>query len=96
MKTNTNPSRYPSYKISSMKTNTNPSHYSSHKVSPLELIEEYDLNFACGNVIKYVARHEEKNGREDLIKALWYLLRELGMPMKQIRRLTQSLENKNV
>jgi|GEM_PF-1080134 len=55
----------------------NPSHYKNHAVSPIELIKAYDLDFELGNVIKYVARHAEKNGREDLLKALWYLLETL-------------------
>lgn len=70
----------------------NPKHYSSHKISPIDLIEEYKLNFNCGNVIKYVARHKEKNGREDLCKALWYLLNELGIDRGEIAQITESLE----
>jgi hypothetical protein len=69
----------------------NPSHYVSHKITPIDLIEEYDLNFKLGNVIKYVARHEEKDGRADLCKGLWYLLRELGLPKSEITELTERL-----
>ncbi len=69
----------------------NPSHYASHTVQPTDLIRDYDLNFGCGNVIKYVARHKEKNGREDLKKALWYLLWELNVPQDEIRRFTKSI-----
>lgn len=56
----------------------NPKHYKNHKISPIHLIEDYNLGFARGNVIKYVARAHEKNGREDLVKALWYLVYELA------------------
>ena len=69
----------------------NPSHYATHKVAPIDLIREYNLNFCLGNVIKYVARHEEKDGRADLCKALWYLLDELGLPRAEISELTERL-----
>jgi hypothetical protein len=69
----------------------NPSHYQAHSTSPIDLIHAYDLNFSCGNVVKYVARHKEKNGREDLKKALWYLLDELGMERTKIQEVTSGL-----
>ncbi len=69
----------------------NPSHYAAHKVAPIDLIKDYDLNFDLGNVIKYVARHKEKDGRADLCKALWYLLDELGLPREEISALTERL-----
>jgi hypothetical protein len=31
------------------------------------------MSFPVGNSFKYVFRHKEKNGRQDLKKALWYL-----------------------
>lgn len=31
------------------------------------------MNFNLGNVIKYIWRHDSKNGVEDLMKAAWYL-----------------------
>lgn len=71
----------------------NPSHYASHKVAPIDLIESYDLGFNLGNSVKYIARHKEKNGREDLLKALWYLLNELGMPRLEITALTVHLKD---
>jgi len=70
----------------------NPSHYTNHAVSPIELIRAYDLNFSCGNAIKYIARHKEKNGREDLKKALWYLLEELGEPIERIKEITNAIK----
>ena len=56
----------------------------SDKINPLyyrknievsDFIDEYDLNYFEGNVIKYVVRHKSKNGLEDLQKAKWYLER---------------------
>lgn len=74
---------------------TNPDHYANHAVSPIDLIESYNFGtgFNCGNAIKYISRHKEKNGNTDLIKAIWYLLRELGMPISGITDLTKKLEN---
>ena len=72
------------------RTPVNPDHYSA-AVTPIDLIAAYKLNFNTGNVIKYVARHEQKNGREDLCKGLWYLLNELGHPREKIQELTDSL-----
>lgn len=69
----------------------NPDHYVTHKVTPTDIIDDYKLNFYTGNVVKYVCRHQEKNGREDLKKGLWYLLYELGMPTDKIREITKSL-----
>lgn len=56
----------------------NPSHYRGDRV--MCIIEEFSLNasFCLGNVIKYVLRHKEKGGVEDLKKARWYLDREIS------------------
>lgn len=40
--------------------------------------EEALHGFCIGNVIKYVCRHDRKNGVEDLEKARWYLDRYLS------------------
>lgn len=53
-------------------------HYRKNTIQPLEVIESYKLSFILGNVIKYVLRAPYKNGREDLIKALWYLAYHLS------------------
>ncbi len=52
---------------------TNPPHYSRFKIQPLDFIRENNLSFLAGNVIKYVMRHDAKNGKEDLEKARRYL-----------------------
>jgi len=54
----------------------NPDHYLSAGLSPQALIEAWELQFAEGNVVKYVARAQHKgNPREDLKKAIWYAMR---------------------
>ena len=53
-----------------------PSHYNQGKVEVIDAIEDWNLNFCEGNVIKYVARHRHKDEPiEDLKKAKWYLER---------------------
>jgi hypothetical protein len=54
----------------------NPPHYKGDSV--MRIIEEFDASFCCGNVVKYVLRHKEKGGVEDLKKARWYLDREIA------------------
>jgi hypothetical protein len=54
----------------------NPSHYRGDAV--MRIIEEFDLGFCLGNVVKYILRHKNKAGLEDLKKARWYLDREIA------------------
>tara|TARA_B100000282_G_scaffold195369_1_gene142651 strand:- start:330 stop:557 length:228 start_codon:yes stop_codon:yes gene_type:complete len=62
-----------------------PKHYNKGKIEVIEAIEDWDLNFSEGNVVKYVARHRFKGEPlEDLKKARWYL-----------ERLISSLESKS-
>lgn len=49
------------------------SHYSKRTIQPWDIISEYGLDYWAGNVIKYVLRHKDKNGKEDLEKAKHYL-----------------------
>lgn len=56
-----------------------PKHYNAGKIEVIDAIEEWNLGFNLGNVVKYVSRAEYKGNREqDLKKALWYLERELN------------------
>ena len=50
-----------------------PEHYSKFKIEPFNFIHENGLGFAEGNIIKYVCRWREKNGIEDLEKAIRYI-----------------------
>lgn len=69
----------------------NPGHYKNFDVSPIDLIKAYNLDFCDGNVVKYVARADHKNGDEDRYKALWYLLCKLGLPDKQCEGYTKQI-----
>lgn len=45
------------------------SHYQM-AIQPIEYIQANRMQFAEGCVIKYVSRHEHKNGKEDILKAI--------------------------
>ena len=46
------------------------SHYQDMAIQPIEYIVANRLQFPEGCVIKYVSRHEHKNGKEDILKAI--------------------------
>ena len=53
-------------------------YYKKGKIEPLDLILSQNLNFAAGNVIKYVCRYPHKHRKKqnklnDLLKARTYL-----------------------
>lgn len=63
-----------------------PSHYTYGKIEVIDFIEDKELNFNLGNVVKYVARAGKKKSSgksleakalEDLKKAKWYLDHEI-------------------
>jgi len=61
-----------------------PPHYMFGMIEPIEVIEDWELDFCLGNVIKYIARAGRKvtviNDEEmiqDLKKAQWYLNRRI-------------------
>jgi hypothetical protein len=48
------------------------SHY-KRAIQPWEIIDEWELCYYSGNVLKYLLRYKYKNGVEDLEKAKHYL-----------------------
>jgi hypothetical protein len=55
-----------------------PMHYCGASSQPIDIIEEFDLNFCLGNAIKYILRCNKKGEKKsDLEKAIWYLRREM-------------------
>lgn len=48
-------------------------HYKDQAIQPWDFIVANDLPFLEGSVIKYVARHRQKGGVEDLEKAKHFL-----------------------
>ena len=45
-------------------------HYKNLSIQPVEYIHKNKLNWLQGNVIKYISRYNQKNGSEDLKKAI--------------------------
>jgi hypothetical protein len=55
-----------------------PAHYKVGGIETIDFIEAKQLNYHLGNVVKYIARADNKgNRKEDLLKAQWYLGREI-------------------
>lgn len=48
-------------------------HYKKLKIQPVEYIQANKLGFIEGSVIKYVTRHKQKNGADDIKKAIHFL-----------------------
>lgn len=58
-------------------------HYKGYDYQPLDLIENLNLSFAEGCILKYVIRFRDKGDKEDLLKALDYARRELQKELKK-------------
>ena len=53
-----------------------PKHYNTGKYEVIDVIEDWKLDFPCGNAVKYIARAGKKPESpeiEDLQKAVFYL-----------------------
>ncbi len=53
-----------------------PNHYNQGKYECIDVMLDVfgeDVNFCIGNAFKYLWRHGQKNGIEDIRKAVWYL-----------------------
>lgn len=48
-------------------------HYSKYTIQPIEFILKNNLSYLQGNVLKYILRYKDKNGKQDLEKAMHYL-----------------------
>lgn len=56
-----------------------PSHYTEgRKYEPIDVIEDWELDFCLGNALKYISRAGRKEDEiEDLKKAQWYIKRKI-------------------
>lgn len=55
-----------------------PKHYQGEGLEAIDVIEAYNLSFSMGNAVKYILRAGKKgDASEDLLKAIWYLEREI-------------------
>lgn len=48
-------------------------HYIGKNIQPWDYILANNIPYLEGNVIKYVTRHREKRGKDDIQKAIHYL-----------------------
>lgn len=48
-------------------------HYKSMKIQPAQFALENKLDYCQANAIKYICRHQSKNGKQDLEKAKHYI-----------------------
>lgn len=75
------------YEQERKKTNTisQPKHY-TYGIEPAEFLESLGIaeDFYAGNIIKYVARYKQKNGKEDIQKARQYCKMLLDLLETQI------------
>ncbi len=70
-----------------------PDHYTRGKIEPIDVIEDWNLDFHLGQVLKYLSRAGWKDGvseLEDLKKARWYLNRRINLAQNQL--LDQEIE----
>lgn len=57
-------------------------HYAKHSIQPWAIIDDWNLDYYLGNVIKYVLR--DKNDKvEDLHKAIHYLEKKIELLQKE-------------
>jgi hypothetical protein len=56
------------------------SHYKTLAIQPIEYNFKNNIPYLEGNVIKYITRHTQKNGEQDVRKAIHYC--ELILQMK--------------
>lgn len=47
-------------------------HYKDLEIQPAEYIYKNNIDYLSGNVIKYATRHKNKNGAQDIRKAIHY------------------------
>jgi len=56
-----------------------PQHYNEGSIEVIDAIDDWNLDFSAGNIVKYIVRAAHKgNQKEDLEKALWYIQRMLN------------------
>ena len=65
------------------------SHYKSLVMQPIEFIVKSNLSFIQGNIIKYITRYKNKNGKQDIEKCIHYAnmaidLKDAGPKVKML------------
>lgn len=47
-------------------------HYKDFAIQPIEFVQRNGLNFCEGNIVKYICRHHNKGGKQDIDKVIHY------------------------
>ena len=59
--------------INPLKEQIGGSHYKDMMIQPVEYCQKNKLGFCESSVVKYVSRHKQKNGKQDIEKAIHLL-----------------------
>ena len=71
-------------------------HYRTSQIQALSVIDDWGLDFAVGNVLKYIQRMPHKGTKNaDSIKALWYLAYAVTRDVDFADRIAQEAEALN-
>lgn len=57
-----------------------PDYYNDTKIAPIDVIEDWDLDFCLGSALKYIKRCGKKDNNpsvQDLRKVIWYVERRI-------------------
>lgn len=56
-----------------LSTQVGGNHYKDMKIQPIEFAMANNLNACQTNILKYICRYKDKNGKQDLEKAKHYI-----------------------
>jgi len=63
-----------------LETSAKPKRYNSKGTLEVwDAIEQLGLDYKQGNILKYIYRSEDKNGPEDLVKAINYIIKMISV-----------------
>ena len=62
------------------------SHYLKYKIQPSKFVIENKLLFPEASVIKYMLRHQDKDGKKDLLKAIHFIEMIIERDYQEIKK----------
>jgi len=62
------------------------SHYLQYKIQPSKFVIENKLLFPEASVVKYMLRHQDKDGKKDLLKAIHFIEMIIERDYKEIKQ----------
>lgn len=66
-----------------------PKHYNFATIEPIDVIEDWQLDFRLANALKYISRAGKKDPsktKEDLEKAIWYINRYITKECNDVKK----------